>query len=136
MRVCVISCSDGRRDSIYNSSQKLYSGFQSSKVHMVLSNPSEQDHYIPAKRISDKYLINLHYGFGAMTPQLTLVATNCSSLQLLLISLLRIPKRMIQLAFIGVSALMGKSRWIELILMFSYFRGEVSTLVTILGLRR
>ena len=94
------------------------------------------NHYIPVKRISEKYLINLHYGFGAATPQLTLVATNFSSLQLILISLLRILKRIIQLAFIGVSALMGKSRWIELILVFSYFRGEVSTLVTILGLRR
>lgn len=94
------------------------------------------NHYIPVKRISEEYLINLQYGFGAATHQLTLVATNCSSLQSILISLLRILKRIIQLAFIGVSALMGKSRWIELILMFSYFRGEVSTLVTILGLRR
>jgi hypothetical protein len=81
---------------------------------------------MPAKRISEKYLINLQYGFGAMTPQLTLVATNCSSLQLILISLLRIPKRIIQLASIFVTVLIGKSSWIELTLMFSRFRGEVN----------
>jgi glycosyltransferase involved in cell wall biosynthesis len=84
------------------------------------------NHYMPAKRISEKYLINLQYGFGAMTPQLTLVATNCSSLQLILISLLRIPKRIIQLASIFVTVLIGKSSWIELTLMFSRFRGEVN----------
>lgn len=84
------------------------------------------NHYMPAKRISEKYLINLQYGFGAMTPQLTLVATNCSSLQLILISFLRIPKRMIQLACIFVTVLIGKSSWIELTLMFSRFRGEVN----------
>jgi glycosyltransferase involved in cell wall biosynthesis len=84
------------------------------------------NHYMPAKRISEKYLINLQYGFGAMTPQLTLVATNCSSLQLILISFLRIPKRMIQLACIFVTVLIGKSSWIELTLKFSRFRGEVN----------
>jgi glycosyltransferase involved in cell wall biosynthesis len=89
------------------------------------------NHYMPAKRISEKYLINLQYGFGAMTPQLTLVATNCSSLQLILISLLRIPKRIIQLASIFVTVLMGRSSWIELMIMFSRFRGEVNAFLNL-----
>ena len=87
------------------------------------------NHYMPAKRISEEYLMKLQYSFGLMTPRLTLVTTNCSRLQLIFISLLRICKRTIQLFVFFLTVLIGKNNLTELMLMLSRFRGELQAVL-------
>lgn len=83
------------------------------------------NHYIPAKRISESYLIDLNYGFGLMMPQLKLLETNYSFPQFVFIFLLRLFIRIIKLLLISISVLIGKNPWAEVLIAFSYFRGEL-----------
>jgi len=90
-------------------------------------------HYIPSKRISESYLIRLHYGFGLMTPQLGLLsATNHPFSHFVFIYLLKLLKRILQLVLIIMSVLVGKSHWIEVLMMLNRFRGELKGVLHIL----
>jgi glucosyl-dolichyl phosphate glucuronosyltransferase len=93
-------------------------------------------HFIPAKRISETYLFNLMYGFGAAAPYIAVMRWNNSYYIWLLVSILRICKGFLQIIACYVKASINPSSKAETLIMWNWTKGQIHSLVTICRMGR
>ncbi|HYX16389.1 MAG TPA: glycosyltransferase [Nostoc sp.] len=93
-------------------------------------------HFIPTKRISETYLFNLMYGFGAAAPYIAVMRWNRSYYIWLLVSILRIFKGMLQIIICYVKALINPNNKAETSIMWNWTKGQIHSLFTIVRMSR
>ncbi|AFZ26725.1 putative glycosyltransferase [Cylindrospermum stagnale PCC 7417] len=93
-------------------------------------------HFIPTKRMSETYLFNLMYGFGAAAPYIAVMRWHRSYYLWLLVSILRIFKGFLQIIACYVKALINPKNQAETLIMWNWTKGQIHSLFTILRMRK
>ncbi|MFS0516841.1 glycosyltransferase [Nostoc sp. UIC 10607] len=93
-------------------------------------------HFIPTKRISETYLFNLMYGFGAAAPYIAAMRWNRSYYIWLLVSILRIFKGFLQIIACYVKASINPNNKAEALIMWNWTKGQIHSLFTIIRMGR
>ncbi|MEH1971583.1 glycosyltransferase [Nostoc sp.] len=88
-------------------------------------------HFIPTKRISEAYLFNLMYGFGAAAPYIASMRWNRSYYIWLLVSILRIFKGFLQIIAYYIKAAINPNNKSEALIMWNWTKGQIHSLFTI-----
>ena len=91
-------------------------------------------HFIPTKRISETYLFNLMYGFGAAAPYIAVMRWNRSYYIWLIISILRIFKGFLQVVACYVKASINPKNQAETLIMWNWTKGQVHSLFIIMSM--
>ncbi len=93
-------------------------------------------HFIPTRRISETYLFNLMYGFGAAAPYIAVMRWNSHYYIWLSVSILRIFKGFFQIIICYVKALINPNTKAETLIMWNWTKGQIHSLFTIMRMGR
>jgi len=123
--------------------KKLSSGGDSEIVLQILNAGYELwftpdcvlRHFIPAKRISEKYLIDMNYAFGIAAPYIAGLRWNSSYWVWLAISILRILKYLWETVVCAIAAFNNSDKKIETLIKWKWTKGQIDTLLAILMMR-
>ncbi|MBH8563673.1 glycosyltransferase family 2 protein [Nostoc sp. CENA67] len=92
-------------------------------------------HFIPARRITEKYLIDMNYGFGIAAPYIASLRWNRSYLMWLAVSIIRILKYLGETLVSAIAALINSDKKIEALITWKWTKGQLDSLLTILMMR-
>lgn len=93
-------------------------------------------HFIPTKRISETYLVQMTYGFGAAAPYIASLQWHHSYPMWLITSLLRIMKYLLATLKFGILTLWQPDVWREAKVEWNWTKGQIDSLFTLLTMPR
>jgi glucosyl-dolichyl phosphate glucuronosyltransferase len=89
-------------------------------------------HFIPTRRISETYLVNMFYGFGVSAPYIASMRWNKSYLIWFIFSLLRIIKGLLQTVAFTIRYLIHKDSKADALIFWNWTKGQIVALINIL----
>ncbi|MHC5611058.1 MAG: glycosyltransferase [Nostoc sp.] len=89
-------------------------------------------HYIPVKRISETYLINMYYGFGMSLPYIIGIRWTISYLLWIALSILYIVRSFLKTIACSITTATGFGSKTDIFIIWNFTKGQIDSFLSIL----